>query len=146
MSNQDLATKSSEIGDDDYIEQRQQCFCSLKSSIYFIGLVVIIDFIVEAFFLHDIDENEYFDDRIYFYGFLSILILFSLAILLILIYFIFPDRPWTRSLIPAALLIATISNLLIFFWILIYITGIYDKDKVMNISRKNDGSRDLDEV
>ena len=107
---------------------------------------MIIDFIVEAFFLHDIDENEYFDDRIYFSGFLSILILFSLAILLILIYFIFPDRPWTRSLIPAALLIATISNLLIFFWILVYITGIYDRDKVMNISRKNDGSRDQDEV
>ena len=117
----------------------------MKSSIYLIGLVVIIDFIVEAFSLHEIDENEYFDDRIYFTGFLMIMILFSLAILLILIYFVFPDRPWTRKLIPGSLLIGMISNLLIFFWIVIYISGIYDREKVLNISRRNDGVREADE-
>ena len=117
----------------------------MKTSIYLVGLIVIIDFIVEAFALHDIDENEYFDDRIYFDGFLIILILFSIAILLILIYFVFPDRPFTRSLIPTALLISITSNLLLFFWMLIYINGIYEHQKVFNITRKNDGIRDSDD-
>ena len=61
---------------------------------------MVVDFIIEAFALHEIDENEYFDDRIYFYGFLINIIMFSVAVLLILIYFVFPDRPLTRSLVP----------------------------------------------
>ena len=77
----------------------------------------------------DISQNEYFDP-LYFQVYICLIILYGLAVILYQIYVLGPDSPTTRAFVPWALLLAAIVNVLIIFWVVIYINFLYDKDSV----------------
>ena len=59
-------------------------------------------------------------------------------------YLVAKDSPGSRALIPWALLIGAIANILLAFWIIYYISVMYPRDKVMIQKYDHDGD-DFDE-
>ena len=75
--------------------------------------------------------NDYFaEDPIYDNVYATCVLGAIVASILFLIYLICKDSRDTRSLLPLAFLVAAISFLVLGLWIIIYIFGIYEKDKV----------------
>ena len=63
------------------------------------------------------------------------------AIVLWIIYFVAEDSPGSRTLVPWAFLIYAIGSLLISLWVVIYIYGMYHRDKVyVRLWEGDDGS------
>ena len=135
---------SSKPGPNDYVETDKFCFCfSLKCGIITIGLLFIIDFILEALDLNEVAQNEYFDP-IYWQVYLVLVFIYAIAAVLFLVYIIWKDGPKTRALVPWALMIGAIVNLLIIVWICVYIFCIYKQDKVYVAVGHNLGESDDD--
>ena len=61
------------------------------------------------------------------------------AVILYLVYFFMKDSPRSRSLVPWAIGIAALVNLLIVIWITVYIFFIYKRDKVYITDGKKSG-------
>ena len=59
-------------------------------------------------------------------------------------YLVVSDSPSSRAVVPWALLIAAIANILLAIWIIYYISGLYPKDKVLIQTYEHDGD-DYDE-
>ena len=57
------------------------------------------------------------------------------ALILVFLYWVTPDSPWSRGLLPWAFLTAAIACFLIFAWIVIYIEAIYDREIVYYLPR-----------
>ena len=114
----------------DYVERRKFCYCmSLKVGIILIGVLIIVNLVIEIINLIFISQNEYFD-MVYpsIYGF--ILLPMVAAVALYIYYFSSRDSHSSRSNLPIALILATITSFLLVIWILVYIGAIYPKDKV----------------
>ena len=79
--------------------------------------------------IYYIFDNKNFD---LYYGcvYAAILIPYFVAVCLALVYLISKDSPGSRSVIPWAFIIASISSFIIAIWIIIYISGLYKKEKV----------------
>ena len=76
------------------------------------------------------------------YGLL--LIGLGIAVILYFNYFIRQDSHETRTNLPIALLIASVTNFLLALWIIIYFTTIYKSDKVY-LNRWDQGTHDYDD-
>ena len=76
-----------------------------------------------------IASNPYFDIY-YSYVYLILLFVFAVAVVFTFYYWCADDSPDSRSMTPWAFLLASIANILIFAWILIYFYVIWKKDKV----------------
>jgi len=116
---------------DDYVEKRKFCCCcSLKCGIILFGLFLIIDFGFEVFEAVDIMLNEFMDG---YYGivYICVLVIFFIAVILQFFYWCSKDSPRARAVLPWSFLIASIVNMIIFFWIIIYVSALYEKDKVV---------------
>ena len=114
----------------DYVERRKFCYCmSLKVGIILIGILIIVDLVIEVINLIFISQNEYFDS-VYpsIYGF--ILLPMVAAVALYIYYYSSRDSHSTRSNLPIALILATITSFLLVIWIIVYISAIYPKEKV----------------
>ena len=76
--------------------------------------------------IYYIFDNKNFD---LYYGcvYAVILIPYFVAVCLALVYLISKDSPGSRSVIPWAFIIASISSFIIAIWIIIYISGLYKK-------------------
>ena len=59
-----------------------------------------------------------------------------MAVVLYIVYFFMKDSPTSRKLVPWALGIAAIVNILIVIWVIVYISVIYKRDKVYVTSGK----------
>ena len=94
-----------------------------------VGILLIIDFIIETYELLDLAQNEYFDP-IYAYVYFALICVYGIAVVMYTVYLFAPDSPRTRSLTPWSLLIGGIVSLLIAIWIVVYIYFLYPKDKV----------------
>ena len=115
---------------DDYVEKRRFCCCcSLKCGIILFGIFLLIDFGFEIFEATDILMNEFMDE---YYGIVYVCLVAGLFVAIILQFFYWcqGDSPRARSVLPWSFLIASIVNMLIFLWIIIYIAGLYPRDKV----------------
>ena len=131
--------------DEDYIEKRKFCCCcSLKCGIILFGILIILDFFFEIFMTVDILVNENFDG-VYGVIYAIIVSVMFVAVVMILYYFCARDSPSSRAVVPWAFLIAAIVNTLLFFWIIIYITAIYSKDKVYITQYEKNDDHDLQE-
>ena len=119
----------------DYVEKRKFCWIfSPKCAYVTVGILMIIDFMFQLIAkLFYISQNEFFDP-IYFQVYAGLLTLYAVGLCLYLVYLLAPDSPTTRGLIPWALIIAAIANVLIIFWIVIYINSIYSRDDVKIIT------------
>tara|TARA_B110001450_G_scaffold210929_1_gene202352 strand:- start:86 stop:523 length:438 start_codon:yes stop_codon:yes gene_type:complete len=125
MEEEKAEEDSSKPGPNDYVETDKFCFCcSLKCGIITIGLLFIIDFILEALDLNEVAQNEYFDP-IYWQVYLVLLVIYAIGAIMFLVYIIWKDGPKTRALVPWALMIGAIVNLLLIVWICVYIFCIY---------------------
>ena len=102
------------------------------------ALAVVADFGFECFNLFRISDNEYFDP-LYFQLYLSLVILFGIAVCLILFYLVAPDSRGSRAVLPWAFLIAGITALLIGAWVITYFYAIYTKsDKFVYVKSIDD--------
>ena len=120
-----------------YIERRKFCNCyTLKCGVIYQLITIIIDFVVEILNAINISENEYFS-KSYLQVYIAILIDFSVAVILVLYYFIAKDSPSSRRVVPWALLIAAVVNFLIVLWIASYISLLYPYDKVYVRKQQN---------
>ena len=128
MVKKDESSISSEQGPkaDDYVETRKCCkVFSYKCLFIAMGIVLIIDFFIELIMkLFDISQNENFD-KLYFDVYLTLIVIYSVSLCLYLVYLIAPDGPKTRMLLPWALIIAVVANILFITWIIVYINCIY---------------------
>ena len=61
-------------------------------------------------------------------------------------YLVAKDSPQSRAVVPWALLIAGIANILIAIWIIYYITSIYPREKVLVKKHEESSFDDDDEV
>ena len=105
---EDNKEDSSKPGPNDYVENGKFCCCfPLKCGVITIGILLIIDFILECLDLNEIAQNEYFDP-IYWEVYFGILVLYAVAVILYIIYIIWKDGPKTRALVPWAIGIAVI--------------------------------------
>ena len=98
---------------------------------------MIIDFLVELFNVVMIKENEYFD-IIYFLIMVFFIAPLGIGAVLYIVYYALDDWHKSRRLLPFAIFCAYVSNYLMFFWTLLYISAIYPEDKVYVISGYND--------
>ena len=124
----------------EYHETTRACCgcCSLKCLIIVYALAVCVDFGFECFNLYRISDNEYFDP-IYFQVYLSLVILFAVAVCLILFYLVAPDSKASRGVLPWAFLIAGITGILIGTWVITYFYAIYSKsDKYVYVRGLDD--------
>ena len=64
------------------------------------------------------------------YVYIGLVALIFIAANLFFWYLVLRDSPGTRALVPWAFLIASIANLLIAIWVIVYICSIYPEDKV----------------
>jgi uncharacterized BrkB/YihY/UPF0761 family membrane protein len=80
--------------------------------------------------VYEIGTNDYFD-KYYFWVYLALVIALFVAVFLYLVYLMAKESPKTRDLLPWALLIAAIVNILMAVWVICYICFLYQGDKVM---------------
>ena len=85
-------------------------------------------------FSNDLVNNEYFDP-IYMQVYLSLLGAYAVALFLYLAYLVSNDGPCARCLVPYAILLAGLVNVVIVLWIFIYIYKYYKYDKVYVITK-----------
>merc|ERR1712167_328468 len=115
---------------DDYVEKRQFCCCcSLKCGIILFGVFLLLDFCFEIFEATDIILNANMD---LYYGitYVCILVVFFIAVILQFFYWCSKDSHTARRVLPWSFLLASLVNICIFFWIIVYIAALYDGDKV----------------
>ena len=125
-----METKKDGPAPGDYVEDGKWCCCfPLKVGVIVVGILLIIDFIIETYELLDLAQNEYFDP-IYAYIYFGLLCVYGGAVVLYFVYLVAPDSPRTRGLTPWSLLIAGITSVLIAVWIVVYIYVLYPRDKV----------------
>lgn len=116
----------------------------MKCGIILFGILIILDFFFEIFSTVDILVNENFDG-VYGVIYAILVSVMFVAVVMFLYYFCARDSPSSRAVVPWAFLIAAIVNTLIFFWIIIYITAIYPKDKVLITQYEKNDDHDLQE-
>ena len=97
-----------------------------------------MDFANHVITLITIAMNKYFGGE-YALGYAIILLIFLAAVVLISIFLCSRDSKYSRSVVPWAFLLAGISSLLLAFWVVIYITSIYD-EKYVKIPRRGGGN------
>ena len=114
----------------EYVETRKTCFClTRKCSVIFTGIFILINIFIEILNVAFMAQNEYFDS-IYPTVYGVILLPLAVAAGFFLYYFIAKDSPTTRGLLPWGVILAGVTNLLIFIWVIVYITSLYKYDKV----------------
>ena len=108
------------------------------------GILLIIDFILEIIDITDIASNEYFD-KVYVQVYAILLAGYAVAVVLYIVYFFLKSTPKTRPLVYWALGIAAVVNFLIVVWIIVYICVLYKRDKVyVTNGKKMDDEDDAD--
>ena len=134
--------------DGDYVEKRKFCFCcSLKCGLIFVGILLVIDFIFILINCIMATLNPFFDD-IYKYIYWAIIFVIFVAVILQIVFWCGVDSPGGRSVLPWSFLIASIANILLFIWIIVYICAIYPRNKIWlpkNSSEDADYYDDYDE-
>ena len=108
-----------------------------------VGILLIVDFILEVIDITDIASNEYFD-KVYVQVYAILLAFYAGSVVLFIVYFILKSTPKTRPLVPWALGIAAAVNFLIVVWIIVYICVLYKRDKVYVTNGKR-GPEDEDD-
>mmetsp|Transcript_21069 Transcript_21069/g.32642 ORF Transcript_21069/g.32642 Transcript_21069/m.32642 type:complete len:172 (-) Transcript_21069:223-738(-) len=128
-------------GANDYIEQRKFCYCfSIKCGLITMGILLLLDFVMEIFAVINYSQNEYIDST-FIWVYVAILALFLVAFVMMCIFLCGKDSPGTRALLPWAFLIASIASFLIFIWIIVYFFCMYPGDKVY-VTRAERGEND----
>ena len=114
----------------EYVEKRDFCFCfSLKCGIIFVGILLLIDVVLEALACYEISQNDTFDGS-YLYVYIFLVVVLFVAANMYFYYLVAKDSPDSRAVVPWALLVASIASFLIAIWIIYYITCMYSGDKV----------------
>ena len=110
----------------DYVETQKFCFCmSLKCGIIFLAVFLIVNFLLEIVNLAVIASNEHFDS-IYPTVYGIILIPIGVSVAFFIVWFC-KDSKATRGLLPIGILLACIASLLLFIWIIVYISFMYNE-------------------
>ena len=126
----------------EYVEKGTFCYCcSTKVGIIIIAILLIIDFFIEIYNVYVIYDNDFFDP-IYGGLYISILVIYFVAVILLFVYLVATDSPGTRALVPWGFLLGAIANFLIVLWIIIYIGFMYDQEKVYLKGSDNSGATD----
>jgi len=119
----------------DYIENRKfYCCYTAKCSIIFFGIALLINICFECYEVHLIFENAHFGAEFGAFYFIFIMAMIG-AFIVVFIYWVTPDRAWSRAMLPWAFLVAAIACALLFAWICIYIEAIYGREVVLYLPR-----------
>ena len=94
-----------------------------------VGILLIVDFILEIIDITDLASNEYFD-KVFVQVYAILIVGYAVSVVLFIVYFFLKNTPKTRPLVPWALGIAAVVNFLIVVWIIVYICVLYKRDKV----------------
>ena len=142
---EDKSSESNEESEgEEYKEQRKFCYCfSLKCGFIFLACVAIWLFIFMCLNVILIYENEYFD-RVYPTLIAVFLVINLCAIVLWVVYFVAEDSRGSRALVPWAFLAYSVGSLLITLWVVIYIFGMYKREKVFVRSWEEDDGTEPD--
>ena len=107
------------------------CF-SMKCAVYFFGVFILLDLVLECVHAYFISQNEYFEDpyELYYYIYIILLLPLFVAATLFMLYFCAKDSTYERTKLPLAVLLACITGFLVSIWILVYISALYQYDDV----------------
>ena len=100
-----------------------------------VGILLIIDFILEIIDITDLASNEYFD-KVFVQIYAILIVGYAVSVVLFIVYFFIKNTPKSRPLVYWALGIAAVVNFLIVVWIIVYICVLYKRDKVYVTSGK----------
>jgi hypothetical protein len=73
--------------------------------------------------------NDYFNDAFYFV-YVLLLLPFFIALIFYALYWCACHDTWHQRRIPSAIALAALGSLLLFIWIIIFITLVYEHDEV----------------
>ena len=69
------------------------------------GILLIVDFILEIIDITDLASNEYFD-KVFVQVYAILIVGYAVSVVLFIVYFFIANKPKTRPLVPWALGIA----------------------------------------